>query len=109
MIDEAAAQHEFIHLFFSRSRFPMTQKPPRSACQPPEKWFRGDGSVVACTEKVKVLEENWAELREQLQEALDDAILMGCTASQVKAEFKRLVDELPVRYAEQDGAGRDDR
>ena len=69
----------------------------------------GVGSVVACTEKVKVLEENWAELREQLQEALDDAILMGCTASQVKAEFKRLVDELPVRYAEQDGAGRDDR
>lgn len=83
----------------------MTQTPDRIACQPPRKWFRRDGSVVACTEKVKVLEENWAELREQLQEALDDAILLGCTAGQVKAEFKRLIEELPVRYAEQDGPG----
>ncbi|HBC68924.1 MAG TPA: hypothetical protein DCZ56_01040, partial [Sutterella sp.] len=65
------------------------------------KWFRADGSVVSCTEKVKVLEENWADVREQLQEAFDDALLMGCTAAQVRAEFKRLVDELPERYAEQ--------
>ena len=79
----------------------MPQQKTTPLCQPPGKWFRADGSVVSCTEKVKVLEENWADVREQLQEAFDDALLMGCTAAQVRAEFKRLVDELPERYAEQ--------
>ena len=79
----------------------MTQIKTNDACQPPQKWFRGDGSVVSCTEKVKVLEENWTEVRELLQEVFDDALLMGCTASQVRSEFKRLIDELPERYAEQ--------
>jgi hypothetical protein len=85
----------------------MTQNKTNAACQPPQKWFRGDGSVVSCTEKVKVLEENWVEVRELLQEAFDDALLMGCTASQVRGEFKRLIDELPERYSEQkDGLGK---
>ena len=26
----------------------------------PDKWLRVDGSVVSCTESVKVLNENWA-------------------------------------------------
>ncbi len=79
----------------------MTEAHQKTPCQPPAKWFRKDGTVVSCTEKVKVLEDNWAEVRELLQEALDDAVLMGCTVQQVKDEYRRLVDELPVRYAEQ--------
>ena len=33
-------------------------------------------------------------------DAIDDAILMGCTAEQVKREFRRLVDELEPGYSE---------
>ena len=71
--------------------------------EPPTHWYRLDGTVVACTEKVKVLEENWHDVRAQLQDALDDAILMGCTVAQVKAEYKRLIDELQSDYKEQTG------
>ena len=30
---------------------------------PPERWLKADGSTVSCTEKVKVLEENWEEVK----------------------------------------------
>lgn len=73
-------------------------------CQPPSRWVRLDGSTVACTEKVKVLEENWHDIRAQLQDALDDAVLMGCTIDQVKREYKRLIDELQCQYKEQERA-----
>ncbi|HBN73624.1 MAG TPA: hypothetical protein DD376_02480 [Sutterella sp.] len=70
----------------------------------PDKWFRSDGSVVACTEKVKVLEENWKEIQATLQDALDDAVLMGCSAEHVKAEWCRLVSNLSSRYKDQSEA-----
>lgn len=64
----------------------------------PKKWLRSDGTVVACTEKVKVLEENWEEIRSLLQESLDDAVLMGCSEERVKTEFIRLVNALSSQY-----------
>lgn len=48
-----------------------------------------------------MLEENWRDIREALQDALDDAILMGCTESQFKAEYKRLVESLTTDYREE--------
>ena len=72
----------------------------------PDKWFRSDGSVVACTEKVKVLEENWKEIQATLQDALDDAVLMGCSAEHVKAEWCRLVSNLSSRYKDQSEAAK---
>lgn len=67
----------------------------------PAAWKKPDGSTVSCTEKVKVLNENWRDIREALQDALDDAILMGCTESQFKAEYKRLVESLSCEYKEE--------
>lgn len=75
-------------------------------CRPPAVWRRADGTAVSCTEKVKVLEENWAEVRNLLQDVLDDAVLMGCTQQQVKAEYKRLIDSLQCSYREQAPGGR---
>ena len=42
--------------------------------QPPAAWLRIDGSVVSCTESVKVLEENWHEATELLSESYEDAV-----------------------------------
>ncbi len=67
----------------------------------PAAWKKPDGSTVSCTEKVKVLNENWHDIKEALQDALDDAILMGCTESQFKAEYKRLVESLACDYKEE--------
>jgi uncharacterized protein (UPF0335 family) len=43
----------------------------------PEIWPGEDGNPVACREKLKVLEENHAELAQTLRDMFDDAILMG--------------------------------
>ena len=45
--------------------------------QPPAAWLRIDGSVVSCTESVKVLEEIWHEAAELLSESYEDAVLLG--------------------------------
>src|SRR5438309_1711052 len=41
-------------------------------------WRQPDGSPVSCLEKIKVLNENLAEIEQMAQDALEDAILMGC-------------------------------
>jgi hypothetical protein len=57
-------------------------------------WRQADGSPVACEEKLKVLNENADELRQMLQDAFEDALLMGCDEGQVKAVFEGLVQSL---------------
>ena len=66
----------------------------------PITWRKPDGSVVSCFEKVKVLNENYAELRELLQDALDDALLMGCSEAQVREAFRQLIDSIQASVSE---------
>lgn len=74
----------------------------RVSCgEAPHEWHRADGTTVACTEKVKVLNENWQEIRAMLQDAMDDAVLMGCTEKQFREEYTRLVASITSDYAEQ--------
>ena len=51
-------------------------------------------------EKIKVLNENLEEIGELAQDALEDAILMGCDEAQVRAVLQRLVEDLSNPYAE---------
>lgn len=44
---------------------------------PPALWPQRDGSPVACREKLKMLAENHAELAQVMQDAFEDAVLMG--------------------------------
>ena len=44
------------------------------------KWYGDDGSIVSCTEKIKVMNENMTELFQLAQDAFEDALLMGCGA-----------------------------
>jgi hypothetical protein len=44
---------------------------------PPARWPQADGSPVSCREKLKMLAENHAELAEMMQDAFEDAVLMG--------------------------------
>ena len=78
---------------------------PSSNTSPQVIWRKPDGSVVSCHEKVKVLNENYAELQEALQDALDDALVLGCSEAQVRQVFQQLLDGLQATVAErQDGA-----
>lgn len=63
-------------------------------------WRQHDGSPVSCFEKIKVLNENYLELRQMAQDALEDAVLMGCSEAQIREAFHRLIDELTNPYGE---------
>ena len=54
-------------------------------------WLTPEGEPVSCVEKIKVLNENLAELRELAQEALEDAVLMGCDETQVREVLAGIV------------------
>ena len=51
----------------------------KKAEAPAPKWCTWEGSPIACTEKNKVMAENLEEIKGYLQDAIDDAVLMGCS------------------------------
>jgi hypothetical protein len=53
-------------------------------------WRTPEGKPVSCIEKIKVLNENLEELRALAQDALEDAVLMGCD----EAQFRRVLQDL---------------
>ena len=55
------------------------------------KWYGDDGSIVSCTEKVKVMNENMSELFQLAQDAFEDALLMGCGEAQLREYLAALV------------------
>jgi hypothetical protein len=61
-------------------------------------WRQDDGTPVSCLEKIKVLNENYAELRQVAQDAFEDALLMGCSEAQVRAVLRELIDALVNPY-----------
>jgi hypothetical protein len=61
----------------------------------PATWPGRDGVPVSCREKIKVLEENHAELAQMLRDALEDAVLMGVDEAAMRDILLRLVAELP--------------
>ena len=61
-------------------------------------WRTPDGEPVSCVEKIKVLNENLAELRGLAQDALEDAVLMGCDESQIRAVLSDIVGGLVNPY-----------
>lgn len=62
------------------------------------KWVRDDGSVVSCTEKVKVMTENFDELKQIAQDAFEDGLLMEVSETQLREALHALVDTLVNPY-----------
>lgn len=62
------------------------------------KWYSDDGEIVSCTEKIKVMGENMAELYQAAQDAFEDALLMGCGEAQLREYLHRLVDGVENPY-----------
>jgi hypothetical protein len=62
---------------------------PEGAFVPPV-WRTPEGEPVSCIEKIKVLNENLDEIRALAQDALEDAVLMGCD----EAQFRRVLHEM---------------
>ena len=53
-----------------------------------------DGKPVSCLEKIKVLNQNIQEIESLCGDALEDGVLMGCDADQIKAALHALIEGL---------------
>ena len=62
------------------------------------KWVRDDQSVVSCTEKIKVMTENFDEIKQIAQDALEDGLLMEVSEQQMRDALHQLVDSLVNPY-----------
>jgi len=62
---------------------------PTQAC-----WRDRDGQPIACREKLKVLDENFEELSNVCQDALDDAEALGCAVERSRSEIGRILSDL---------------
>lgn len=61
-------------------------------------WRQPDGELVSCEEKLLVLHENLDEIRQECQDALEDAVLMGCDEAQVREVLERLIRSIENPY-----------
>ena len=57
-------------------------------------WLDVDGIPLGCLEKVKVLNENIMEIQDMCQDALEDAVLMGCDERQIRNVLSQIVKNL---------------
>ena len=64
----------------------------------PPTWRQSDGKPVSCLEKIKVLNQNIQEIESLCADALEDGVLMGCDADQIKQALHELIESLPVPH-----------
>lgn len=62
------------------------------------RWVRDDGSVVSCTEKVKVMNENLDELMQMAQDLFEDGLLMEVSESQMREVLAKIISQLHNPY-----------
>jgi len=67
----------------------------------PKIWPQPDGAPVSCRDKLKTLAENHAELAQTMQDAFEDAVLMGVDEAAMRQILRDLADALvsPKRRA----------
>lgn len=61
---------------------------------PPKIWPQTDGAPVSCREKLKTLAENHTELAQVMQDAFEDAVLIGVDETAMRAILAEMVQGL---------------
>lgn len=61
-------------------------------------WKTPQGEAVSCVEKIKVLNENLEEIQAMAQEALEDAVLMGCDEEQFRNVMREIAQSIVNPY-----------
>lgn len=64
------------------------------------KWHHKNGNLLACDEKIKVMDENINELKQMLKDIYEDGILMEIDQNQLKQELIKLIQQLKNHYKE---------
>lgn len=61
-------------------------------------WLTPSGHQIACREKLRVLDDNLAEARQVLQDAYEDAVLMGVDPARIRQIFAELAAQLDTPH-----------
>jgi hypothetical protein len=61
-------------------------------------WRQPDGKPLSCFEKIKVLNDNLAEIRQLAQDAFEDGLLMGCSEAQLRHVLGQIIESLDNPY-----------
>lgn len=61
-------------------------------------WLRDDGSIVSCTEKIKVMRENFEEIQQIAQDAFEDGLLLEVSEAQMRETLHQLINQLVNPY-----------
>ena len=61
-------------------------------------WVQPDGTPVSCTDKIAVLNDNLSLLRQECQDVLEDAVLMGCDEQQIRDVLRGVVESIVSPY-----------
>ena len=61
-------------------------------------WIRDDLSTVSCTEKIKVMKENFDEISQLMQDAFEDGIIMEVSEKQIRDVLHDMIDQLENPY-----------
>ena len=62
-------------------------------------WVRDDKSIVSCSEKIKIMKENFDELKQLSQDTIEDGLLMEVSENQIKATLHQMIDDLVNPYS----------
>lgn len=57
-----------------------------------------DGKVLACIEKIRVINDNFHELRDLALAVLEDGVLIGCDERQLRNAMHTMIDALHSDY-----------
>ena len=57
-------------------------------------WYRDDKTTVSCTEKIKVMAENFDEIQQITQDAFEGGLLMEVSDEQMRETLHKMVDDL---------------
>ena len=57
-------------------------------------WRAKDNKIISCDETNKVLNENYNEIKNVIQNAYDDAVLIDCDGKDFKNKIIDLVDKI---------------
>ncbi len=64
-------------------------------------WRQPDGQPVSCYDKIAVLNQNLNDLRQESQDVLEDALLMGCDEAQVRDVLEEIIRKLDNPFKKQ--------
>lgn len=63
-------------------------------------WQDSAGNPITCKEKLSVLEENAQALTHMFEEALEEALIMGCSNASFRNELRKRLEKVQARVKE---------